>query len=58
MRRSRNLTPTQRALEAAAKAPFVAVFVGLAVAGELLELVPDPRLALWAARDLRVRRIR
>lgn len=62
MSRPRRLTAGQRAVEAVvgavATAPVVAAFVVLPLAAELLERIPDPRLALWAIQDVRVRKVR
>jgi hypothetical protein len=57
--RPRRLSAGQRAVEAVAgtivTAPIVAAFVVVPLVAELLEQVPDPRLALWAIRDMRAR---
>jgi len=60
--RPRRLTAGQRAVEKVAAtlatAPVVVAFVLVPLAAELVERFPDPRLALWAIRDVRVRRVR
>ena len=47
----------ERVVNAAVPAIILTPLLAIAVAGEVIDRLPDPRAVLWLARNLRMRRI-